>query len=105
MVVTKKGSANLSATFVVGQAYADLKATFILPESLDLFAKFEIQDSEVLFAKLFVGVDAFANLKATFHVGQDSVDLFGKFFQKAQDSNAVIQGVAADVYVAQSIVV
>ncbi|GAH34795.1 unnamed protein product, partial [marine sediment metagenome] len=41
---------------------------------------------------------------ATFHVGQDSVDLFGKFFQKAQDSNAVIQGVAVDVYVEKTIV-
>ena len=104
MTVYKNGTANLSATFRIGQGYADLKATFTLPITSDLFAKFEIQDSEVLFAKLFVGVDAFANLKATFEVGQDSETLKAIWFQKAQDSRAVVQGVGVDVYVALTIV-
>jgi len=104
MVVYKKGTGNLFATFRIGQGYADLKATFTLPITSDLFAKFEIQDSEVLFAKLYVGVDAFENLKATFFVGQDSANLKAIFWQMAPDSNAVVQGVAVDVYVAKSIV-
>ena len=62
--VRQSGSANLSATFHVGQDSADLFAKVNLTHSVDLFAKFELTQ--------------WADLKATFHVGQDSADLFAK---------------------------
>lgn len=61
LIVRNAASANLSATFHVGQ------------DSANLFAKFELQGFEDLFAKF--ELTQWADLKATFHVGQDSADL------------------------------
>ena len=92
------GSADLKATLDVGQDSADLKAEFhVGQDSRDLFAEVTIAHSASvnlfatfkvklhfsgkpanLFAKLFVGVDAFQDLYAKFTV-QATKDLFAKF--------------------------
>lgn len=92
------GSADLKGTFDVGQNSADLKATFhVGQDSGNLFGKFIIIHSASvnlyakarvalhfsgkpanLFAKLFVGVDAFEDLYAKFET-QGVRDLFAKF--------------------------
>jgi hypothetical protein len=48
-------------------------------------------------------VDASAQLKATFHVGQDSANLKGVFIT-GSGIHAVAQGIEVDYYVTKSIV-
>jgi len=70
-----QGKEDLKAEFTLRQLTSDLKATFVLPESIDLYAQFRVEPHKNLKA-VFTLRQLTADLKAVFEVG-NVIDTYG----------------------------